>query len=148
MKKIFVIALVFVAAVSVSTTLHAQATHEGHSAKATAMATTTTSTLQGELVDMGCYLGMGAKGADHRSCALKCISGGMPMGLLTADGKLYLLTESHDSADPYIAAKAMAADQITVTGQVFEKDGIKAIEVKEIKDLTTAQQKSAKGTKG
>ncbi|SYZ74152.1 exported hypothetical protein [Candidatus Zixiibacteriota bacterium] len=97
-------------------------------------------TLTGELVDMGCYTSMGAKGADHKSCALKCIKGGMPMGLLTSDGNLYLLTMSHDNADPYNNAKTMAADQVSVTGPTFVKNGIKTLEVDEIKDLTMSSK--------
>ena len=86
-------------------------------------------TLTGEIVDMGCYLGREAKGADHRSCALKCVAGGMPMGLLTADGSLYLLTMNHENADAYNKAKEMAGLAVEVTGPVFERDGIKALDL-------------------
>jgi hypothetical protein len=89
----------------------------------------TPTTLTGEIVDMGCYLGHGAKGPDHKSCALMCIEGGMPMGLLTSDNTLYLLTMSHDNADPFNQAKKMAADIVDLTGVVHEKDGMKSIEV-------------------
>ncbi len=91
-----------------------------------------TMTLTGEVVDMGCYLGHGAKGEGHKACALKCIAGGMPMGLLTSDGNLYLLTVSHSDADPYTSAKSMAADMVAITGPVAERDGIKSIEVDKI----------------
>ena len=97
-------------------------------------------TLTGEIVDMGCYTAMGAKGADHKSCALKCIQGGMPMGLLTADGNLYVLTMSHDNADPFNKAKTLAADQVTITGPTFVKNGVKTIQVDEIKDLTMSSK--------
>lgn len=92
-------------------------------------------TVQGEIVDLGCYLGHGAKGKDHQSCALKCIANGMPMGLLTKDGKLYLLTESHDSADPFNQAKQWAAEQVTVTGPMLERDGMKALQVDQVKQV-------------
>jgi len=86
-------------------------------------------TAQGEIVDLGCYLGHGAKGPDHKGCATKCIAGGMPMGLLAKDGTLYLLTMSHEDADPFNAAKELAAEKVKVTGPMHEKDGMKSIEV-------------------
>ena len=86
-------------------------------------------TVQGEIVDMGCYLGHGARGAKHKACATKCIAGGMPMGLLTDDGKLYLLTMSHENADPFNQAKDLAAETVKITGPVHERDGILSLEV-------------------
>ena len=96
-------------------------------------------TVQGEIVDLGCYLGHGAKGADHASCASECLSNGMPMGLLTKEGKLYLLTVSHDSADPFNQAKGWAAQQVEVTGSLMERDGMSAIEVDQVKQIPAAK---------
>lgn len=100
-----------------------------------------TATLRGEIVDMGCYLGHGAKGADHKSCALRCITGGMPMGLLLDDGTVYLLTMSHSDADPFNSAKEMAAETVEISGPVFERGGISALEVDSI-SLVDASQAS------
>ena len=86
-------------------------------------------TMTGEIVDMGCYMGHGAHGAGHAECATKCIAGGMPMGLLTAKGDLYLLTMDHANADPFNHAKEWAAKQVKVTGQVHDRDGMKSLEV-------------------
>lgn len=95
-----------------------------------------TMTVQGEIVDMGCYLSHGAKGKDHQSCALKCVANGMPMGLLTEDGSLYLLTVSHDNADPFNQAKKMAAEQVSVTGHSMDRNGMIALEVDQVKQLS------------
>jgi hypothetical protein len=46
-------------------------------------------TLKGEVVDMGCYMAHEAHGAKHKECGAKCVAGGMPMGLLTSNGKPY-----------------------------------------------------------
>lgn len=88
-----------------------------------------TMTLMGEIVDTGCYLGHGAMGEKHASCATKCIAGGMPMGLLTADGKLYLLTMNHDNPDAYNGLKKMAAKKVAVTGKTMERSGLKGLDV-------------------
>ena len=92
-------------------------------------------TISGEVVDTGCYLGHAARGEKHVSCATKCINQGMPMGLLTADGTLYLLTMNHDNADPYNQLKAQAGKKVQVTGTVMARSGMKAIDVEEFKPV-------------
>jgi hypothetical protein len=101
----------------------------GHQAKSAAK----TTTVKGEIVDLGCYLGHGARGADHKSCATKCIGGGMPFGLLTADGKLYLLTLNHDDPDPYNKCKDLAAQTVEVTGTLMQRNGVMALDVSGLK---------------
>jgi len=96
----------------------AAGTHEG-----------TVKTLTGELVDTGCYLGHAAKGEKHISCASKCLASGMPMGLLTADGTLYLITLNHENHDPYNKLKGMAGKNVKVTGTVMTRSGMKGIDV-------------------
>ena len=53
----------------------------------------------------------------------------MPMGLLTSNGTLYLLTLNHDNADPYNSLKAMAGKTVSVSGTVMTRSGMKAIDV-------------------
>lgn len=87
------------------------------------------SVVSGELVDMGCYIGHMAKGEKHSSCAAKCVSGGMPMGVLTSTGKLYLLTMDHANPDAYNKAKDFAGKQVKVTGPTHVRNGINTIDV-------------------
>jgi len=86
-------------------------------------------TISGEIVDLGCYLGHAAKGASHKECGLKCIANGMPMGILTEKGVLYLLTMNHDNADPFNSTKGWASQQVKVTGVVSVRQGMKALQV-------------------
>ena len=90
-------------------------------------------TVTGEVLDMHCYMAMDAHGDGHKSCAAKCIQGGSPMGVLTSDGKVYLLLEDDAKKDAFDEAKKHAGEQVTVTGTVSEKDGIKAMVVSEVK---------------
>lgn len=83
----------------------------------------------GEVVDLGCYMGRGAKGEGHKECATKCVATGMPMGLLTNGNKVYVLTMNHDQPDPFNKAKTMMAQQVKVTGPMAVKGGIQTIEV-------------------
>lgn len=87
-----------------------------------------TKSVTGEVVDMGCWLGHAAKGEKHISCATKCLNQGMPMGLLTSNGTLYLVTLDHDNADPYNQLKGMAGKNVTVTGELLTRSGMKGIE--------------------
>lgn len=89
----------------------------------------TTQTVRGEVVDMSCYMGHGARGAAHKQCAETCLKKGLPMGILTGDGKLYLLLEDHSKADAYQSLKNKAAQTVAATGKVVTKDGIKGIVV-------------------
>lgn len=96
--------------------------------------------LTGELLDMGCFISRGLKGEVHRECATKCINNGVPMGLLTADSTVYVLTQNHERAmepksfvgspDPFIFLKTMAARQVEVLGLNWERNGVKFLEVK------------------
>ena len=120
----------FTLATLVSLTLAAAAQE---ASKEAAKKAPTPTTLTGELVDTGCYLAHGARGEKHIGCATKCISGGMPMGILTSAGKLYLVTLDHDNPDPYNKLKDMAGEMVEVTGTVDERNGVKAIDVTEAK---------------
>jgi hypothetical protein len=99
--------------------------HAGHAAAPAAASKTIT----GEIVDLGCYFGHGAKGAGHKECAATCIGKGGPMGLLTDKGLLYVLTMNHDNEDAFNEAKKHAGDKVKVTGPVTTKSGTKALEV-------------------
>jgi hypothetical protein len=123
--KRFLSVLAFAALTLVATNALAAGTEGKAAAK--------TKTVKGEIVDMGCYLAHGARGADHKSCATKCISSGMPFGLLTADGKLYLLTLNHDNPDPFNKCKDMAAETVEVTGALAQRNGMMAIDVSDVK---------------
>lgn len=90
-------------------------------------------TVSGEIVDMACYMAKGAHGDGHKDCSVMCINQGSPMGVLTSDGKVYLLVESHDKPGGYADAKKHAGEQVTVTGAQYERGGMQGIVVEEVK---------------
>ena len=71
-------------------------------------------TVEGTLVDMACYLKMGASGEKHARCAVKCAKSGLPMGVLKkGTGEVYTLL---------IAAPAIAdygEQTVRVTGTIY-----------------------------
>ena len=82
-------------------------------------------TIKGEVVDLMCYLDHGAKGPAHKACAEMCIKSGGPVGILSGD-QLYLIVGEHKPINDQLAAKA--AETVTVTGKVVERNGMKMIE--------------------
>jgi len=91
-----------------------------------------TQTIKGEVVDLMCYLDHGAKGEKHKVCAEKCIKSGGPVGLLTADGQLYLVVGDHKPMNEELAAKA--AQTVTLKGKVVERNGVKMIANAELQE--------------
>ena len=55
------------------------------------------------------------------------------MGILTDDGKVYLLIEGSKNADAYNEAKKFAGEKVTLTGTFSEKNGVQALIVTEVK---------------
>ena len=90
-------------------------------------------TLSGEVVDLACYIGHSGKGETHKSCAVKCAAMGQPVGLLSSDGRLYLLVADHVDSGPYEKARKLAGEQVEMKGEVAAKDGISALTVKDVK---------------
>ena len=121
MKRLSIVAASLALAVSAFPVI----AHEGHSMAGEKVVT---KSISGEVVDMGCYLAHAARGDKHVSCATKCLSQGMPMGVLTSNGTLYLVTLDHENADPYNSMKEMAGKDVTVTGALLNRNGMKAIE--------------------
>jgi hypothetical protein len=99
---------------------------DDHAKKAAAKDTVT-----GEVVDLACYMGHDAKGKDHMQCAKTCINKGLPVGLLTEKGDVYLAVgENHKKANDLLADKA--GQTVTVVGEVAEKGGSRMVTIHEI----------------
>lgn len=107
--------------------------HEGHDAEHGSGGMEMT--VKGELVDMACYMAHEGKGKKHAECGKMCVKGGSPLGLVTADGKTYLLVEDHSSVKarkPYAQAKELVADNVTIKGDMYERGGVQAIVVESV----------------
>lgn len=91
--------------------------------------------VKGELLDMSCYMAHEGKGTKHSQCAKMCVMGGAPLGILTTDGKVYLLVEDHSSAKakkPFAQAKELVAQTVTIKGDAYERGGMQAIVVESV----------------
>jgi hypothetical protein len=87
-------------------------------------------TLQGEIVDTKCFLGVmnPGEGKVHRDCATRCLSGGIPPALLTRDfdhtSRILLLTDSASKPLAKSAYLAIVGQPVRVHGRVVEADGL------------------------
>lgn len=86
-------------------------------------------TLVGEIVDSKCFLGVmkPGEGKPHRSCAARCISGGVPPALLVKidDGSSRLLLLTDDVGEPLgREILGLVAQPVSVTGTVAFRDGL------------------------
>jgi ABC-type phosphate/phosphonate transport system substrate-binding protein len=128
MKTRLLFALMAVVALAVSA---ATAADE----KAAAKAEDKASVVKGEVLDLSCYLGHGGMGEGHAGCAAKCVKGGAPVGLLGADGTVYVLYADHSDGSPYEQVKDLAGKKVEVTGDVASKSGMKGLTVHAVKAL-------------
>lgn len=97
-------------------------------------------TVTGELIDTWCYFSgvMGSQdavvGSAHHTCAMWCSAGGIPVGILTEDGTVYMVLKvGEDSAvNGGDTLLSMASDTITAEGTVYARDGLNYIVVANI----------------
>ncbi len=92
-------------------------------------------TVQGEIVDLACYLPKGSRGPAHKSCAQTCAKRGAPIAVLTDAGDLYLLVDDHNDPEPYEAAKKLAGDRAEIKGNKYSRQGMAGIVVEAAKGL-------------
>lgn len=86
----------------------------------------------GEVLDMTCYIASNLSGPDHAECARVCIRRGLPAGIKTKNGKVYLLTgKPGDSINAELAD--YAAKIVTIKGKETARDGFAQLQIEEIR---------------
>ena len=96
--------------------------------------------LTGEMIDTWCYYSgvMGPPeatlGTAHRVCALWCSAGGIPVGLLTGDGTVYMVVSWLGQAGVADGETLLpvASHRLTVEGERFSRDGIDYLVVERV----------------
>ena len=85
-------------------------------------------TLTGEITDVKCYMNGMANdmGDDHKQCAIDCIKGGLPVGILEEKTqKLYVLVPSKGMKGANEELVKYASQKVKLTGNFVEKGGAK-----------------------
>lgn len=93
-------------------------------------------TVTGEIIDTWCNVTtiMFAEGSGHYQCAVWCAAGGIPVSIKDEDGNVYVVlrVEGEDTnvASPSIIK--IQAHQVTVEGDLIERDGVKYLLVTQV----------------
>lgn len=90
----------------------------------------------GEVIDSWCYITeiMFSEGSAHHQCALWCAAGGIPVGILGDDGKVYMVLKVEDDATSVAnpAILEIQSHQVTVDGELYERDGLNYLVVNQV----------------
>ncbi len=86
-------------------------------------------TVEGEVLDLACYVSHESHGEEHAKCAMKCVKSGQPMGLKAADGTVYVLFADHGDASAYESAKDLAGQSVELKGVMTSRGGLQGITV-------------------
>ncbi|MEL7048226.1 MAG: hypothetical protein AAFO75_04550 [Pseudomonadota bacterium] len=96
--------------------------------------------VKGEIIDTWCYLSgvMGGTdavvGSAHHTCALWCAAGGIPVGVRTDDGTVYMVLKINGE-DPLAQTDTIMEIQsnvITAKGQHYVRDGVNYLVVEKV----------------
>lgn len=96
----------------------------------------------GEIMDTWCYVSQIMGGSDsvlgsaHHTCAVWCAAGGIPVGILGEDGKVYMVLAFGDDttsvANPGVLE--IQSNKVTVDGTLHVRDGINYLLVDKVVD--------------
>ncbi|MBT4613378.1 MAG: hypothetical protein HOM68_18650 [Gemmatimonadetes bacterium] len=92
-------------------------------------------TMEGEIIDISCYLRHAATGQQHVKCALFCAEQGMPFGFLEKESKTVylLLPDGHES--PLEGFKEHIGLQVKVTGSLTHGRGLTGLQIDDVETL-------------
>ncbi len=91
-------------------------------------------TITGTVIDVSCKFRHNLTGEGHRMCAQVCADKGIPLAILTSDGKLYMpITDAMPGDGSNAQLKPFAEQKVRITGMVYDAGGANAVVITEIK---------------
>ena len=91
-------------------------------------------TITGTVIDLSCKFGFGLTGNDHRMCAQVCADNGIPLVILTDDGRLYIpVSAGMPGSSENERLKEFAEQKVRVRGKVFEAGGAQAVRIESVR---------------
>ena len=106
--------------------------HSDASAQEHAMVKGTEVTLTAQVIDLHCFTANGMKGDMHKECNVACSKAGVPLGLLSEDGKVYIPVAKQPMTNQakYNAKLVDYAEQwVKVTGVLYENHGVLGLDI-------------------
>jgi len=82
--------------------------------------------ITGEIIGIKCYTTgmMGGHGPEHEDCAIACIKGGLPVGILDEKtGNVYTIVPAKGQKGANEALVQYAAKRVKIKGKLLEKGG-------------------------
>src|SRR3989454_1724898 len=89
-------------------------------------------TMTVQVIDLNCNTTNGASGPAHKACAQACATAGVPLGILSSDGTIYVPVSSKPGDPPNSIIMQYAEDVVTVTGKHRLVSGLHTIEIKTV----------------
>ena len=126
MKSVFV-TFILAAAFAVSATAQSRDTKS----------TPSTVSITGEIIDVKCYTTgmMGGRGPEHEDCAIACIKGGLPVGVLDEKtGDVYTIVPAKGTKGANEALLKFVAKKVKIEGKLLEKGGNKILAYSSIEE--------------
>jgi len=85
------------------------------------------------VVDLSCKVVYSLNGEEHRMCAQVCADNGIPLGLVSAEGKLYLpVSKAMPGTGANEQLKPHAEREVKVKGKVIERGGMNTIIIESV----------------
>ncbi len=94
-----------------------------------------TTTVEGQVVGLACYLTEGNHGAKYAECQTKCVESGLPVGILS-HGRVYLaITANHKPANSLLVP--YMEKNVRITGVVNMRAGMNIVAVDKVEPLAS-----------
>ena len=94
-------------------------------------------TIKGHVIDIVCYTRHAAIGEKHLKCATTCATTGIPMGILEDGTNEIFLVFPPGHKNPNGQLMAFLEKDVTVSGTVHRKGGLKGITISKIAKRST-----------
>ncbi len=130
-------AVVFMAIVSTAAMTQAQQMHamkSSHSMHTMMSSKMKTTTFDGQVVGLNCYLSKGAHGASAKACQTACVRNGDPVGILTKSGHVYLATVGQARPANSLLLPYME-QEVRVTGVIHSRNGMRLVNVAKVEPV-------------
>jgi hypothetical protein len=86
--------------------------------------------LEGEVVDLECFLRDGERGERHKACALTCRKNGGSLAIVEdKTGDLYPVAGKTAASDPGAAVAEFIGSRVSVRGELYERSGARILVV-------------------
>ncbi|UCF69018.1 MAG: hypothetical protein JSV80_06970 [Acidobacteriota bacterium] len=97
-------------------------------------------TVEGELVDLACYLAQGTRGEENAVCSSHHTSPNQPLALIADDGEIHVLYADHEGPYPYDRCRELAGRRARLTGVPAAGHGLCVLAVRKVTALDAAPE--------